>query len=203
MRRPTAGERHGDPERTAARKASRRILARSGLVAVGLIVAYYVLPLDRDFTAGTVVVLTAGLTACGVAFLWQVQAIMRSPYPRLTALAALVSTIPLFLLMFATSYYLIGHGNPASFTEPMSRTDALYFTVTVFSTVGFGDIAPRSETARLLATGQMVLDLFLIGVAARALVSALQEGMRRRRGVLGAASGAEPDEEERRRGDGG
>jgi hypothetical protein len=28
----------------------------------------------------------------------------------------------------------------ASFTEPLTRTDALYFSVTVFSTVGFGDI---------------------------------------------------------------
>lgn len=171
-----------DPARAAARKAGRRILVRSGLVAIGLIVAYYTLPMDRSFTAGTVVALTAGLAASGAAFLWQVQAIIRSPNPRLTAMAALVSTIPLFLLVFATGYYLIGHGSPSSFTQLMSRTDALYFTVTVFSTVGFGDIAPRSEIARVLAMGQMVLDLFLIGVAARLLVDALQEGLRRRRG---------------------
>lgn len=195
MRRPTADDRRQDPEWTAARKASRRILVRSSLVLVGLTVAYYVLPMDRGFTAGTVVALAAGLAACGIGFLWQVQAIMRSPHPRLTAVAALVSTIPLFLLMFATSYYLMGHGNPASFTEPMSRTDALYFTVTVFSTVGFGDIAPHSEAARVLATGQMVLDLILIGVAARALVSALQEGMRRKHSGSGAG-GAGRDEEE-------
>ena len=29
----------------------------------------------------------------------------------------------------------------------MTRTDALYFVVTVFATVGFGDITPVSETA--------------------------------------------------------
>ncbi|MFM9500239.1 potassium channel family protein, partial [Streptomyces galilaeus] len=49
-----------------------------------------------------------------------------------------------------------------SFSEAISRTDVLYFTMTVFSTVGFGDISPRSETARLLVTGQVTASLLLI-----------------------------------------
>ncbi|MFD7323195.1 potassium channel family protein [Streptomyces sp. NPDC059875] len=48
--------------------------------------------------------------------------------------------------------------------------------MTVFSTVGFGDVSPRSEPARLLVTGQMALNLLLIGVAARLLVSAVEQG---------------------------
>lgn len=196
MRRPGGRNRGRDAEGAAVRKAKRRILLRSGLVSVGLIIAYYLLPLDRRFTAGTAVALVAGLVACGATFLWQIQAIMRSPNPRLTAVAALLSTIPLFLLLFATSYYLIEHGKPTSFTESMSRTDALYFTVTVFSTVGFGDIAPRSGAARVLATAQMVLDLFLIGVAARLLVDALQEGMRRKRESLETSDAVGDDEDE-------
>lgn len=182
MRRPAAGGRRRDRSTATARKARRKIVLRSGLVAVGLVVAYYVLPMDRRFTAATVVALSVGLIAIGIAFGWQVRAIAGSPYPRATAIAALISTIPLFLLLFATSYYLIAHGQPNSFTENLSRTDALYFTVTVFSTVGFGDIAPVSEPARVLAMAQMVVDLLLIGVAARLLVDALQEGLRRKRG---------------------
>lgn len=69
---------------------------------------------------------------------------------------------------------------PESFSESMSRTDALYFTMTVFSTVGFGDITPRTEPARLLTTGQMTANFLLIGVAARFLVGAVQEGRRLR-----------------------
>ena len=49
----------------------------------------------------------------------------------------------------------------ASFTEPLTRTDALYFTVTVFSTVGFGDIAAKSEAARIVLIVQMPADLAL------------------------------------------
>jgi hypothetical protein len=40
----------------------------------------------------------------------------------------------------------------------LTRTDALYFTVTVFSTVGFGDITAKTETARLVVTGQSCPD---------------------------------------------
>jgi voltage-gated potassium channel len=32
---------------------------------------------------------------------------------------------------------------PHSIGAPLTRTDALYFTVTVFSTVGFGDITAK------------------------------------------------------------
>jgi hypothetical protein len=39
--------------------------------------------------------------------------------------------------------------------EPLSRTDALYYTITVFSTVGFGDITPRADLARIVTMVQM------------------------------------------------
>ena len=63
--------------------------------------------------------------------------------------------------------------SPGSFTAPLSRTDALYFTVTVFSTVGFGDITAKAETARLVVTGQMIADLVILGLAIKAIVGAV------------------------------
>ncbi len=47
--------------------------------------------------------------------------------------------------MFATAYFPMDHSASDSFSDPLSRSDALYSTVTVCSTVGFGDIGPRSE----------------------------------------------------------
>ena len=61
----------------------------------------------------------------------------------------------------------------------MTRTNALYFTVTVFATVGFGDITADTEAARLLVTGQMILDLIIIGVGARVIVGAITRGRQR------------------------
>ncbi|WP_405653791.1 potassium channel family protein [Streptomyces sp. NBC_00019] len=93
---------------------------------------------------------------------------------------AVGTTLPLYLLLFATTYYLMERSASGSFSEPLSRSDALYFTVTVFSTVGFGDISPRSEPARLLVTGQMAANLLLIGVAARFLLSAVEQARKRK-----------------------
>jgi len=69
--------------------------------------------------------------------------------------------------------------SPGSFTAPLSRTDALYFTVTVFSTVGFGDITAKAETARLVVTGQMIADLVILGLAIKAIVGAVRRGRQR------------------------
>ena len=60
------------------------------------------------------------------------------------------------------------------------RTDALYFTVTVFSTVGFGDITAKSETARIVLIVQMLADLAFLGAGVRVLLGAVQRRRERR-----------------------
>jgi len=78
-----------------------------------------------------------------------------------------------------------------SFTqEHLSRTDPLSFTVTIFSTVGFGDISPASETARVAVTVQMVLDLLILGIGINAFVSAARAGRQRR--SVGEQVGEQP-----------
>ena len=74
----------------------------------------------------------------------------------------------------------------------MTRTDALYFTVTVFSTVGFGDITAKTEAARLVVTGQMIADLVVIGLAVKVIAGAVKRG-RQQQQPTGAAA-AQPSE---------
>jgi hypothetical protein len=156
-------------------------LLRSGISVVLLVALYYLLPLDRAVGPLTVVGLVLGLLVFCAVVAFQAYAVMRSDQPRLRALEALCSSVPLFLLVFATVYFLVDRSAPHSFTERLSRTDALYFTVTVFATVGFGDIAPVTAAARVLATVQMLGDLVVIGVVAKALLgAAVQVGLRRR-----------------------
>ena len=47
----------------------------------------------------------------------------------------------------------------SNFSQPLTRIDSVYFTVTTFATVGFGDITATTEAARLVVTGQMIADL--------------------------------------------
>jgi hypothetical protein len=164
--------------RANRRRLLRRALVRPSLGAIALFVLYFTLPLDRTFTGLTIVALLAGLCAFAGLIVYQVRLIVRSAYPRLTAITALVvGLIALFVLSFSTVYYLMERTASSSFTEAMTRLDALYFTVTVLSTVGFGDIAARSEVARAVTTVQMVGDLVLVGLVIRVLLNAVQTGL--------------------------
>jgi hypothetical protein len=87
----------------------------------------------------------------------------------------------LFLVLFAGAYYLLDRSAPGSFSESLTRTDALYFTLTTFSTVGYGDITAHSQTGRVLTMLQMAGGLLLVGIAARVLAGAVEAGLRRQR----------------------
>jgi len=68
----------------------------------------------------------------------------------------------------------------------MTRTNALYFTVTVFATVGFGDITAKTEAARLLVTVQMIIDLIILGFGARVILGAVSRARQRQPRDTGA-----------------
>lgn len=163
------------------RRAAFWTVVRVTLSTAALLGAYFAAPLTRRFTLVTGVALAAALAVLGVLVAWQARAIVRSPSPRLRTAEALGTSIPLFVVVFATCYCLMGNDAPDAFSEPLSHVDALYFTVTVFSSVGFGDIAPRSQAARALTTVQMIGDLVILGVVAKVLVEAMQRGVERRR----------------------
>jgi voltage-gated potassium channel len=168
--------------RDGGRRARRRLvvlaLGRTALTVVAVLVLYYVLPLDRTFSLRTVVELFLGLVAFGALVAWQVRGILRSSAPALRAVESVALTVPLFLVVFAAVYVVLANTDPASFSELLTRTDALYFVVTVFATVGFGDITPVSEAARALTTVQMVCDLLLIGLVLRVFLTAVNSSRR-------------------------
>jgi voltage-gated potassium channel len=90
----------------------------------------------------------------------------------LRATVAMATVIPLFLIVFAWIYLTLARSDPASFGEPLSRISALYFTVTVFSTVGFGDIVAKTDVARLVVTIQMIADLAVVALVIRLIFGA-------------------------------
>ena len=106
---------------------------------------------------------------------YQMISIFRAVHPAAKAVEALCLTGPLFLLLFASTYFLMSQADSANFNlADLTRSDSLYFTVTVFTTVGFGDILATSHSARTLVTVQMILDLILIGAVIRAFVEAVK-----------------------------
>jgi voltage-gated potassium channel len=173
------------PGRDAAHERRHRFgrvlgtLLRALGSTVALVAIYYLLPLDRPSIQVAVGMLVVGLLTLVALIALQVRSITRAPYPALRAVGALATSAPLFLLLFAGTYCVMGTISVGDFSEPMTRTDALYFTVTVFATVGFGDITATSEAARALVTGQMVAGIVIIGIGARIIVDAVKHGRQR------------------------
>jgi voltage-gated potassium channel len=161
--------------------ASRRLVTLGllrALVSTAVLVAvYYLSPLDQVVSVPLPVSLIVLLLVLLGVTVWQVRAITRAAYPGVRAVEALATTVPLFLLLFAATYFLMAQDDPANFSaEPLTRTDTLYMTITIFSTVGFGDISAASQSARLVASLQMLLDLLVLGLGIRVFTSAVERG---------------------------
>jgi hypothetical protein len=146
-----------------------RALCRSALNVTVLVVLYYLVPTRRPEAAVVIGLVCGSLVFLGVSA-WQFRAIQRSRYPALRAIEGLATLVPLFLLLFAFVYVTMASADGGSFSEPLNHTDALYFTVTVFSTVGFGDITPLTGVARVVTMAQMIGDLLVIGVLLKAVL---------------------------------
>ena len=157
-----------------------RALLRASLTTTTLVVLYFMLPLTGPLDASAAMLLLVGLLAFAGIVTWQVRAVLRSRYPGLRAVEALAAAIPLFLLLFAAAYLRIADAGAGAFSEPMSRIDSLYYTITVFSTVGFGDITPKTDLARIATMIQMLGDLLVVGLVLHLMIGAVKAGLRRR-----------------------
>ena len=169
--------------------ATRAIATMSVLLAL-----YYLLPLEGGRAdLSTFGKLVLGLVVFLGVMAWHVRLIGKSANPALRALEGLFLGLPLFLLLFAAAYFVMSQSDAMTFTSELSRTDSLYFTVTIFSTVGFGDISAQTESARLVVSAQMMLDLVILGVGVRVILGVVERS--RERLAAGAdepASGGRP-----------
>jgi len=136
-----------------------------------LITAYFITPPRFGLGGNPLFRLLVGMALLGAVIAWQAWRISNGPIPELRAVEALSTILPVFLLVFATLYRTTSHGDPHAFTQRLNHVGAMYFTITVFSTVGFGDIAPVSNSMRIMVSIQMLLDLLFIGLVVRVLFS--------------------------------
>jgi voltage-gated potassium channel len=185
------GQQPTPPVQQATPRQRRALLlstAALALLTTTLLVAlYYLLPMDRGFDAYTVLLLIVYLAALVAILTWRLRGLFRSDYPGLRAVETLALAVPLYLLLFARTYFLAERANAGYFSEPLTRSSALYFSVTVFSTVGFGDITAKTDPARLVVTAQMLLDFILLGFGVRVFLSAVNLARERRAQKLGVS----------------
>jgi uncharacterized membrane protein len=148
-----------------------------------LLVVFYEVPIERRPHESVVLRLVVALAVFVVVLVNEIRLITSHDRPMLRAAVAMATVIPLFLILFAWIYVTMSHSDPTAFIgspRPLTRSSALYFTVTVFSTVGFGDITPRTDLARLVVTVQMLADLAVIAVVIRLILGAATRSVARR-----------------------
>jgi hypothetical protein len=158
-----------------------RVVARVVGLTVLLLVAYFAAPIGQDPDVVGVVFLVVGLIGFVALAVYQVKKILDSPMPQLRAAETLATVIPLVIVVFALFYVGMSDADPNGFTEPITKVNGLYFTVTVLATVGFGDIAARTDSTRIAVTVQMLLDLLIVGVLVKVIIQASRIAVERRR----------------------
>jgi voltage-gated potassium channel len=174
-------ERRRELNRAQARRALLWTVTRC-LVGVALVFSgYYLVTFDERRPSGTLAVLEIilGGVLFAVVLTVEVRAVAKAHYPVLRALEATVISLFLFIVIFATTYLTLSHNDQHSFTEHLNRTAALYFTIVTLGTVGYGDIAPSTQPARLVVSLQILLDLVFLAALLRVVVAAARRGLTR------------------------
>ena len=142
---------------------------------------YYLMPVRWDEGESDLPWLVLDVVLFGIIVGVQVPLIGRSRYPGLRAIEAMALSIIVFLTLFARLYLSANAGDHRAFSQSLDQTTALYFTITVFATVGFGDIVAQTQPTQLLVSAQMLLNLVVLGVVVRLLLIAGQRGVQRKR----------------------
>jgi voltage-gated potassium channel len=100
---------------------------------------------------------------------WEIRRILRADLPQLRAAEAVAVSVAVFLCVYATTYVTLSDLGPENFTQQLNRTGGLYFAIVTFGTVGYGDIAPRMDLARIVVSSQVLGDLLFIALGLRAI----------------------------------
>jgi voltage-gated potassium channel len=172
VKRLRALDESGD-RRTERRRLVASVL-RICIVTPSIFLVYALAPLEGTGSVPGTLLFIGALIGFLALTGYQVYAVIRSPFPRVRAVEAATMCVPVLIVMFSLTYFLTSGSDLQSFSQPLSRLDAVYFTTTVFATVGFGDITPVSEVARVMVTVQMTLDIVVVGLLAKVLLRAAE-----------------------------
>jgi len=105
--------------------------------------------------------------------------VYRSQRLTVDGILASVAVYIIIALAFAQTYVLLVGWDPQSFVMPVPvgersrhllQTDMMYYSLITQCSVGYGDILPRSDTARMIAVTQAVVGQFYMAVVVAVFV---------------------------------
>ena len=131
---------------------------------VGLLVAFYAFPARMADVTGEVLIGLA-FTAVGLGLLATMMVReLRHLRQGGEARGVRVLAMLLVLLVMASSlaFYLLDQVDPDQIAGLDTRTDALYFTLSTMTTVGYGDIHAEGQVARVVVCALIVFNVVVV-----------------------------------------
>ncbi len=157
------------------RRALLTIGIRMVLAATALLVAYWLVPLrwfDQGWTAFAVLI--AGLGWYLFLVVRRMTRLRYSIQPMADLGEALIVIVLTLVTVFALTYAILSRNVEGAFNVPLDKHSALYFSMTVTTTTGFGDITATATNVRDVVTFQMFVTLLILALAVRGLTAAAQ-----------------------------
>ncbi|MGH8824428.1 MAG: potassium channel family protein [Jiangellaceae bacterium] len=149
---------------------------RLGLLAAEvavLVAAYFLMPLEGSF-AFRLFSYAVGLTFVVLVIGRQMRRHLASRDADIRV-DSLALAIVLAVLLFALTYYAVSTAQSGEFSDLTTRVDALYYSLTVATTTGFGDVSAQSQLARALVSTQLVFNMLIVATAVPLLTRTVKE----------------------------
>ncbi|MFE7224283.1 potassium channel family protein [Nocardioides sp. NPDC057577] len=157
--------------RSAERSPRSKAWLRPILTFCGLLIAYYAFPLkwatDSAVAVGASLLVTVGaLSLVGTVMIKELGSVRRGGPGHSTRVLAML----LILLVMAASltFFLLNQIRPDEIVGLETRTDALYFTLSTMTTVGYGDVHAEGQIARALVCVMIVFNIVVVASLVRA-----------------------------------
>ena len=136
---------------------------------VGLLVAYYAFPVDLGGSlvpAALGMVLTfGGLALVATMLAKELSHVRRGQVGRDPQVLAMM--VVLLVISSSLAFFLVNLLWPGEIVGLETRTDALYFTLSTMSTVGFGDVHAEGQVARAMVCCLIVFNVVVIASLVR------------------------------------
>jgi hypothetical protein len=162
---------------------------RLGLACGLAVFLYFVVPASPRLPADAIVLRAvtalAALAILALGIVSQVRLTMQHGLDR--RVDGLVVSLVIVVLAFALGFYLLNAQDPEQLDGLSTRVDALYFTMSTLTTVGFGDVHATGQAARIMVIIQMAFNLIFVATAAAVLSARVREAATKRLGDRFAA----------------
>ena len=166
----------------------RHIYRYSGVIILGIVIFfldYYELtnPIVNEFVLFSISILKAGYFIYFV--VTQIRESAHREFHFQDILTIVAPGILVIILSFAIDYYCLFRIRPDAFTGFISKptiiaefVSSFYFSISVFTTAGFGDIYPKSTSAQVFVSTELLI-AFLFTILIISNIAHIRESYRK------------------------